>query len=358
VDLGVCAGARASSIARRGFCDTSENMKKRLLTPLIASLFVVAPLACGGDKSGDTADTASVTDSSTSSPATATEPGTEGTTAATTPTTTGPDETTTSEPPTTTNMTTDPTSATTGEPVGCQAPADDGDEDSDGVLNSADNCRCDANPNQLDFDGNAVGNVCDAPLVFKISDGAPPEFNKLDTTATAKSTLSCSFPVSLIILGGDLEVELDDVGNAKIFALKMNFADTPELVCDLVVVKVKLRIQKWFSDGDMPFAVGFPFTLADHDAGTVTGMTDKPHSILVTGVINVTESSNPDLAMPGENPLMMAPGAFPAALASTNTSGQASLTFDDKDSVVFMQTTMSGIEIKLSGLKGTLRLKK
>jgi hypothetical protein len=33
------------------------------------------------------------------------------------------------------------------------------------------------------------------------------------------------------------------------------------------------------------------------------------------------------------------------------------MTFDDKDSIVFMQTTESNIEIKLIGLKGTLRLK-
>jgi hypothetical protein len=332
-------------------------MKKRLLTPLLASLFIAAPLACGGDdKGGDASDSATATDPGSTSAASATD--TTPTTSATSPTTTGPDQTTTAEPPTTSDPTTDPTTATTGEPVGCQAPADDADEDGDGIANASDNCRCDPNPNQLDFDGNTVGNVCDQPLRFTIADGVPPEFNKLDTTATAKSTLMCSFPVSLIILGGDLQVELDDVGQAKIFALKMNFADTPELVCDLVVVKVKLRIQQWFSDGDMPFAVGFPFAQADHDAGTVTGMTDKPHSILVTGIINVTESSNPDLAMPGENPLMMVPGAFPMGLASASTGGQASITFDDKDSIVFTQTTMTGIEIKLTGLKGTLRLKK
>ena len=332
-------------------------MKKRLLTPLIASLFIAAPLACGGDdKGGDASDSASTTEPGTTAAASATDPTTTGVTS--TPTTTGPDTTTmTTEPPTTTDPTTDPT-ATTGEPVGCQAPPDDGDEDADGVMNSADNCPCDANPNQLDFDANKIGNVCDLPLRFTIADGVPPEFNRLDTTATAKSTLMCSFPVSLIILGGDLQVELDDVGTAKIFALKMNFADTPELVCDLVLVKVKLRIQSWFSDGDAPFAVGFPFLDADHMAGTITGTTDKPHSILVTGIINVTESSNPDLAMPGESPLEMVPGAFPTALATASTDGQASLTFDDKASIVFMQTTRTGIEIKLTGLKGTLRLKK
>lgn len=334
-------------------------MKKRLLTPLIASLLLAAPVACGGDKNESTTDSAGSTDSATSSPASATDPTDGGTTAPNPSTTSGPDGSTTSDPlPTTSDATTDPTTATTGEPVGCNAPDDDGDEDADGVLNSADNCRCDANPNQLDFDGNAVGNVCDAPMTFKIADGVPPEFNRLETTATAKSTLSCSFPVNLIVLGGDVQVKLDDAGQAQIFALKANFADTPELVCDLVVVKVVLKIQKFFADGDAPFAVGFPFTIPDHDAGTITGMTDKPHSILVSGIINVISSTNEMLAMPGENPLEMVPGAFPSALASTTKDGQVSMTFDDQDSIVFMQTTMGGIEIKLAGLKGTLRMKK
>ena len=38
---------------------------------------------------------------------------------------------------------------------------DPGDFDSDGVMNASDNCPNDANPNQLDSDGNGIGNVCD-----------------------------------------------------------------------------------------------------------------------------------------------------------------------------------------------------
>ena len=328
-------------------------MHKRLLTPLIASLLIAAPVACKDGDSGDASESASIT-----APTTGASTADPGTSTGTTPTTTVGG--TTADPTTGDPTTGDPTTGepTTGEPVGCQAPDDDGDEDADGVLNSADNCRCDANPNQLDFDGNTVGNVCDAPLLYKIADGVPPEFNRLETTATAKSTLSCNFPVNLIILGGDLQVKLDDVGSAQIYSAKLNFADTPELVCDLVLVKVKLRIEKFFADGDMPFAVNFPFVPADHAAGTISGFTDKPHSILISGILNVTESSNEDLAMPGESPLEMVPGAFPMALASTNTDGQVSMVFDDQDSIVFMQTTESGIEIKLTGLKGTLRLKK
>ena len=331
-------------------------MRNRLLTPLLVSplavmLAVAAPLACGDDKGG--AGTESGTGTGTS------VTGVTPTTIGETPTTTGETPTTTGETPTSTT-TVDSTTAddSTGEPVGCQAPADDADEDLDGVTNGVDNCRCDANPNQLDFDGNAVGNVCDEPMRFTIADGVPPEFNKLDTTATANNTLECMFPVSLIVLNGDVKVTLDDAGVAKIYAAKLNFADTPELTCDLTLVKVKLKISEFFADGPDPFLVGFPFTLPDHETGTITGQTDMPHNILISGLINVTESSNEDLAPTGESPLMMVPGAFPTALASVVNKGeQVSMLFTDNDSIVFEQMTMSGIKITLTGLSGTLRLK-
>jgi hypothetical protein len=330
-------------------------MQTRLLTPFLAGL-LIAPIACG-DNGGDS------TGGSTS-PASTSGGDTPGTTDEPTPTTGGPttvpgtttdvDPTTTGDTPTTTGD-----DSTTGTPADCAAPADGADEDMDGVANMADNCRCDANPNQLDYDGNAVGNVCDVPLKFTIADGVPPEFNKLDTSATAEKTLSCTFPVSLIVLNGDVEVTLDDTGVAKIWAAKLNFADTPELTCDLTLVKVKLKIQQFYADGPDPFVVGFPFTLPDHDSGTITGQTDTPQTILVSGIINVTESNNEMLAPTGENPLEMVPGAFPTGLASVVNSGeQVSVVFDDNDSIVFMQTTMGGINIKLTGLKGTLRLKK
>ena len=329
------------------------SMQTRLLTPFLAGL-LLAPFACGDDKGASTGTETDAT-ASTDGPSTGTSPTTTTVDPTATTTTDGPTPTTTDDPTMTTDGTTD---GTTGDPVGCNAPADAGDEDMDGVANMADNCRCDANPNQLDFNGNKVGNVCDDPLTFSIADGVPPDFNKLDTTAKAEMTLSCEFPVSLIVLNGDVQVTLDDNGAAKIFAAKLNFADTPELTCDLTLIKVKLKIQKFYAEGQDPFAVGFPFTIPDHDAGTISGMTDMPQNNLISGILNVTESSNPDLAMPGENPLDMVPGAFPTNLATVANKGEnVTMVFDDNNSTVFMQTTRGGINIKLTGLKGTLRLK-
>lgn len=329
-------------------------MKLRFLLPL-AGLIGVLP-ACGDD--GDSAtQTATIPNDTTTNGQLPTTSG-DDTTGVVDPSTTttgqGDDTTTTGEPETSTTS-----DDTTGDPVGCNAPADDADEDADGVANSADNCRCDANPNQLDFDGNAVGNVCDAPLTFTIADGVPPEFNKLATTATAAMGLSCEFPVDLIVVNGDVQVSLDDEGTAKIWSAQLNFADTPELECDLFILNVKLRIEKFFAAGPDAFVVGFPFALPDHDAGTISGQTDSPHAILVSGIINITESSNESLAPKGENPIEMVPGAFPVGTASVVNKGeQVSLAFDDSNSIIFMQTTMGGIEIKLTGLKGTMRMKK
>src|SRR5687768_7263313 len=112
-------------------------MQTRFLTPSLVSLLLAAPLACGDDKGG--AETAATT-------AGITTVGAPRTTISETPTTTGEDLTTTGEtPPTTTTegpTTTTGDDSTTGQPIGCQAPADDGDEDLDGVANGVDNCRC------------------------------------------------------------------------------------------------------------------------------------------------------------------------------------------------------------------------
>lgn len=326
----------------------------RLLLPAFASLLIAAP-ACGDGDDTPTGSSTTVPETTTGLVPTSSAGEDMTTTTTVDPETTAVDpSTSTGEDPTTTGD-----DATTGPPLDCAAPADDADEDADGVANSLDNCRCDANPNQLDYDGNAVGNVCDEPLTFTIADGVPPDFNVLKTTAKAgMSIVSCSFGVDLVVANGDVKVSLDDSGTAKIYALRINFADTPEYECDLTLFKVKLRIEDFFTDGPDPFVVGFPFTIPDHAAGTITGPTDSPHSILINGIINITESGNPDLAPPGQNPIEMVPGAFPTGVAAVNNKGgQVALAFDDSDSVIFMQTTMGGIEIELKGLKGTMRLK-
>lgn len=330
-------------------------MLSRLHSTLLSSLILVGA-ACGDDKGGTATETTSTTaDTTTDAPTT-------GAPTTGTPTTSGvtTDDTTTTGTPTTGEPTTGP-GTTTGMMGGCNAPADDADEDSDNVPNNADNCRCDFNPNQLDFDGNAVGNVCDAPLSFTIADGVPPEFNSLATQAQAKQAIAmCQFPVNMIVTGGDVQVTLDDEGTAKVWAAQVNVADTPDLTCEIpLIVTVKLAIEMLVITGPDQFAVGFPFAIGDHDAGTVTGMMDMIHNIVVNGIINVKESSNEQLAMTGATPLMDVAGSFPAGMVTVVNAGeQITIDFNNNNHVVFQMTTEGGLEVTLTGLTGKLRLKK
>lgn len=342
----------------------------------VCSLLLATLPACGLDTlgldlTGSSQVTASSTDTtSVSSPTSGALPATSGVAPSTStgptptldlPITDGSATTATSSEGSTSETSGATATSTTEGDTGddCDIPADDADADDDTVANAADNCRCDANPNQLDFDGDAIGNVCDEPLVFVVPDGAPPEFNKLDTTAKAgMSILSCQFPVSFVPLVGNVQVTLDDAGLARIWVASLAFADTPEAVCDLTLLMVKLRLEDFIATGPDPFVVQFPFTLIDHAVGVVTGQADAAQSILVDGIIAVTESSNPDIAPVGDNPIAGAPGSLSlgqvTALAAPE---QVILLFDDPDILWFTQTTRSGFEVELTGLHGNLQLR-
>lgn len=341
--------------------DARSPRKHRLrsIAALSTHLFLLVPFAgCGDDSVG-------LTDPEPAAETTGATGPTEAPSMPTTSTTTG-DVPTTGDIPTDDTSTTEelPTTgdeSTTGSPTGCHGLTGDGDDDDDdGVANKADNCPCEANPNQLDFDGNTIGNVCDLPLKFTVLDGDPPGLNQLTTTAYAKKALECEFAVDLVARDGVVEVLLDDSGTASLYLSEVDYIDTPELDCELGPgISVKLRVQQFFAAGLDPFTVGFPFTLPDHQAGTLIGVTDAPHKILASAIINVTQSPNQALLPTGEEPLADIPGVFPTALVSVSEHGQQiSLTFADDALVLFEQTTDTGITFKLTGLTGTLHLQR
>ena len=51
-------------------------------------------------------------------------------------------------------------------------------------------------------------------------------------------------------------------------------------------------------------------------------MMDAIHNIVVNGIIDVQESSNEMLAMPGESPLMDVPGSFPAGVVTVDNAAK------------------------------------
>lgn len=335
--------------------DVRSPSQNRPCRRLAAPLWILAVLAgCGDDSVVPSEDetTAAATTGTRGEPSTST----------TSPTTddiptTGempPDDTSTGGAPPTTG---DP--STTGAPTECHGLVDGHDDDDDGVENTADNCPCEANPNQLDFDGDAVGNVCDLALKFSIVDGAPPEQNRLTTTAHAKKTLECTFAVELDARDGVVEVELDDAGTARLHLASVQYADTPGLDCVLGEgITVKLEVQQFLAEGLDAATVSFPFALADHQAGALIGKTDAPHDIVASAIIDVTESPYEQLLPLGEQQLLAIPGVFPTAMVSIlEAQQQLSLVFADDTLVLFEQTTEAGVAFKLTGLTGTLRLK-
>ncbi len=345
----------------------ARSSRKHLLRNLAAlstHLCLLVPFAACGDDSvdpGDPEPTPTTTTETPEPPSTSTTGDDSPTTGDDTPTTgddtptTGDDTSTTDEMPMTTGD-----DSTTGTPTGCLGLVGSDDDDGDGVANTGDNCPCDPNPNQLDFDGNTLGNVCDLPLKFSLIDGAQPELNQLTTKAHAKKALECEFAVDLIPRDGIVEVSLDDSGTARLHLASIQYTDTPELLCNLGVgLLVKVKVQQFLATGIDPFTVTFPFALSDHEAGHLTGMTDAPHKILAGAIINVTETPNEILLPKGEEPLMDVPGVFPTAMIHvTDAEEQISLTFTDDALILFEQTTEAGITFKLTGLTGTLRLKR
>lgn len=228
------------------------------------------------------------------------------------------------------------------------------DEDGDTVPDAEDNCPAAPNGNQLDFDADAVGNVCDGPLRYAVISGTPPAFNEFGATASvdAGMGLVCEYAVTLVAVAADVQLTLDDDGAAELFLSSLKFADTPAYTCTLGAVSFKSKLEGMHLTGEAPSSVGFPFTLADHKAGQVTGTTDATYTVIVEGVINIVESNSPIVPV-GPSPLVDATFTFPKGQVTASPTGLA-FKFDDAATIVFEQGQL--VPIRLTGLTGALNL--
>ena len=232
------------------------------------------------------------------------------------------------------------------------------DDDMDGFGNNIDNCPDIPNPNQLDFDNDGQGNVCDVQ-VFTMGGGL------LQTTATASAGAgSCDIVVDLDITGGEVLIQFDDDASvAGVEFVEFQFADTPVYDCQLavlppfVVVNATLSIQDGVITGtDGAFPTSVNHNQNDHDNGVLDGDQDAAHGIQITGVLNADTGEGPtptDIDFPGQTP--------PGAVLVTNAGDDLELSFGDPDFIVLDETIMSmdlpvDVDLVMTGLEGTVTM--
>jgi hypothetical protein len=244
----------------------------------------------------------------------------------------------------------DPTTSGDGDPT------DGPDSDGDGIPDSIDNCPNDPNPNQLDFSGNGIGNVCDTEVFNNVT-------GTLGSTALATSAAgNCNIPIDIIVTSGELHVQLDD--NAAIAGFEivnMQVADILDKECSIAGQNVKVSIRDFMmANNGSPFPVSVPHSQAEHDAGSIAGDSSGPHPMLSTGTLDAEVNNDP----PESSPLEL-DGTVPPFLVNISGGGSmGTLAWSDPMHVLAMdQFEVDGpfgititINFQLQGLVGTLDL--
>jgi hypothetical protein len=234
------------------------------------------------------------------------------------------------------------------------ADTDEPDMDMDGVADGSDNCPDIANPNQLDYDENGTGNVCDTQ-VFSTVGGT------LDTTALADAGIvgMCEIPLTITVTGGQVMVQLDDDAAVAAFVIgNLQVADILDQECQLAVTATVSMTNFMITNSGDPFPVSMAHSLAMHDAGQIAGMSDIPHPVLSTATLSASINGDP----PMDSELML-DGALPIFTANITGGGaMGTMSFADAQFVLAMDQFMIEdpfpitIDFSLTGLVGTLTL--
>ncbi|MFV8750649.1 thrombospondin type 3 repeat-containing protein [Nannocystaceae bacterium ST9] len=301
-------------------------MKHELLGLPLSLVLCLGVTACGGDDEGGNEEIGDTgTDDSTDD---ATDDATESADSADTSTDSTEETTDTGPPP---------------------------DADMDGIEDANDNCPDDANPNQLDFDSDGSGNVCDIMTFSGIS-------GSLSSLAVADAGIgTCEIPIDFVANGGMVQVQLDDNAQlVKIELTEMTVDDILDKQCMILILNANVSIKDFsMANGGGAFPVSMPHDQASHDAGTASGMTNIPHPIIAMGTIEATTNGDPPMPSPLE---LMDANLPPMGVEITGAGAGMTLTWANDNFVVatsqFMveMPVMLTIDLQIVGLNGQLTL--
>ena len=230
------------------------------------------------------------------------------------------------------------------------------DDDNDGILNSNDNCPSDPNPNQLDFDFDGAGNVCDLL-----------EFTTISGTLTMELVLyqlwfaSCSPELPLEVESGYIALQLDDQANSVgIVVAYIAFApfetdcyngDSSTWMFDDLVFTY---------EGAIPYPISVPHSMAAHQAGSVSGMSSSPHGMTATSPLEVT---SPDYTVMPASFDYSSEGNWPVFTVNVMSGGDfgtinwnaAGVDVTPEEDLIFTSPNGTG-NINFEDLSGTLEL--
>jgi hypothetical protein len=228
------------------------------------------------------------------------------------------------------------------------------DSDMDGVGDGSDNCPDIANPNQLDYDENGTGNVCDTQTFTTIT-------GNLMTTAEASSDVagSCEIPIMIMVTGGQILVQLDDDAAVAAFEISnLQVADILDKECALLVTANVSLTNFTITNNGGAFPVNMPHSLVMHDGGQIAGMSNAEHPVISNATLSASVNGEP--AMDSE---LMLDGALPVFTANITGGGASgTMSFMDPMFVLAMDQFMIEmpipltIDFQLTGLVGTLTL--
>ncbi len=229
------------------------------------------------------------------------------------------------------------------------------DTDMDGVDDANDNCPDDANPNQLDFDTDGQGNVCDLVTYATIT-GSLASMAVVDAGFAG----DCNVPLDFVSEGGQVLVQYDDDAQlVRIELAELQIADILDKECALLVAAVVSIKDFSMVNGGGAFPASMAHNLADHDAGVATGMTNIPHPMIAMGSLEAGVNGDPPMASVLDLPDANLP---PMAVDISGGGSSSTLTWANDNFVIatsqFMITDPLPITVDLQivGLNGSLTL--